>query len=209
MIRPGAAIPVQSEAPAAIESRALGTLAYIRASIESSSSMDVPGMAGIVMGIIGGLAAIMVSLPRWAPHWLGIWLVAAAVALLLGGALVARQIARRGHTRYLGPARKFLLCLCPALFAGAVLTSVLWTAGMTSVIPGMWLLLYGCAVLSASTVTIAGITRLIGTMGALFVALGLMTFALPTTAHTAMLGLGFGVLHIIFGILIGRSTHDG
>jgi hypothetical protein len=209
MIRPGAAIPVQSEAPAAIESRALGTLAYIRASIESSSSMDVPGMAGIVMGIIGVLAAIMVSLARWAPHWLGIWLVAAAVALLLGGALVARQIARRGHTRYLGPARKFLLCLGPALFAGAVLTLVLWTAGMTSVIPGMWLLLYGCAVLSASTVTTAGITRLVGIMGALFVALGLMTFALPTTAHTAMLGLGFGVLHIIFGILIGRSTHGG
>jgi hypothetical protein len=209
MIRPGAAFPVQSEAPAAIESRALGTLAYIRASIESSSSMDVPGMAGIVMGIIGVLTAIMVSLPRWAPHWLGIWLVAAAVSLLLGGALMARQIARRGHTRYLGPARKFLLCLCPALFAGAVLTLVLWTAGMTSVIPGMWLLLYGCAVLSASTVTTAGITRLIGIMGALFVALGLMTFALPTTAHTAMLGLGFGVLHIIFGILIGRSTHGG
>jgi len=209
MIRRGAAFPVQSEAPAAIESRALGTLAYIRASIESSSSMDVPGMAGIVMGIIGALAAIMVSLPRWAPHWLGIWLVAAAVALLLGGALVARQIARRGHTRYLGPARKFLLCLCPALFAGAVLTLVSWTAGMTSVIPGIWLLLYGCAVISASTVTIAGITRLIGIMGALFVALGLMTFALPTTANTAMLGLGFGVLHISFGILIGRSTRGG
>jgi hypothetical protein len=209
MARPGAAFPIQSEAPAAIESRALGTLAYIRASIESSSSMDVPGMAGIVMGIIGVLAAIVVSLPRWAPHWLGIWLVAAAVALLLGGALVARQIARRGQTRYLGPARKFLLCLCPALFAGAVLTLVLWTAGMTSVIPGMWLLLYGCAVLSASTVTIAGITRLIGIMGASFVALGSMTFALPAMAHTAMLGLGFGVLHIIFGILIGRSTHGG
>ena len=39
---------MHSETPAAIESRALGTLAYIRASIESSSSMDVPGMAGIV-----------------------------------------------------------------------------------------------------------------------------------------------------------------
>jgi hypothetical protein len=190
-----------------IESRALGTLAYIRASIESSSSMDVPGMAGIVMGIIGVLTAILVSLPRWAPHWLGIWLFAAAAAFLLGGALVARQYARRGHTRYLGPARKFLLCLCPALLAGAVLTGVLLTAGITSVLPGTWLLLYGCAVLSASTVTIAGITRLICIMGALFVALGTMTFALPMTAHMAMLGLGFGVLHIIFGILIGRSAH--
>jgi hypothetical protein len=169
--------------------------------------MDVPGMAGIVMGIIGVLTAIVVSLPRWAPHWLAIWLIAAAAALLFGGALVARQIARRGHARYLGPARKFLLCLCPALLAGAVLTLVFETAGMTNLIPGMWLLLYGCAVLSASTVTIASIARLICVMGALFVALGSVTFALPAGAHTAMLGLGFGVVHILFGILIGRLTH--
>ena len=207
MQRPSAVFPIQSEAPVAIESRALGTLAYIRASIESSSSMDVPGMAGIVMGVIGVLAAIVVSLPRWAAHWLGIWLAAAVIALVLGGALVARQIAQRGHSRYLGPVRKFLLCLCPALFAGAVLTLVFETAGMRNVIPGMWLLLYGCAVLSASTVTVAGIARLICMMGGLFVALGLMTFALPVAAHTAMLGLGFGILHIVFGFLIGRLTH--
>ena len=207
MQRPTAVFPIQSEAPAAIESRALGTLAYIRASIESSSSMDVPGMAGIVMGIIGVLAAIVVSLPRWAAHWLAIWLAAAVVALVLGGALVARQIVQRGHARYLGPVRKFLLCLCTALLAGAVLTLVLGTAGETRVIPGMWLLLYGCAVLSASTATVAGIARLICMMGGLFVVLGLMTFALPVTAHTAMLGLGFGLLHIIFGFLIGRLTH--
>ena len=166
-------------------------------------------MAGIVMGIIGGLAAIVVSLPRCAPHWLGIWLFAAAAALVFGSALVVRQIGRRGHTRYLGPARKFVFCLCPALLGGAVLTLALWEAGAASVIPGMWLLLYGCAVLSASTVTIAGITRLVCIMGAMFVALGAITFALPATMHTAMLGLGFGFLHIVFGVLIGRVPDDG
>ena len=207
MQRPSPAITVQSAAPVTIESRALGTLAYIRASIDSSSSMDVPGMAGIVMGVIGVLAAIMVSVPRWSAQWLGIWLSAAALALLLGGALVARQYVRRPHARYYGPARKFLLCLCPALFAGAVLTVVSWTASMTGIIPGMWLLLYGCAVLSAGTVTIAGISRLIGVMGGLFAVLGVITFILPGAAHTLMLGLGFGVLHIVFGILIGRSAH--
>src|SRR4029077_21229157 len=117
-------------------------------------------------------------LPRWAAHWLGIWLAAAVVALVLGGALVARQIARRGHARYLGPVRKFLLCLCPALLAGAVLTLVLGTAGETHAIAGMWLLRYGCAVLSGSTVTVARIARLICLMGGLFVVLGLITFAL-------------------------------
>ena len=209
MARSSPVVSIHSEAPAAIESRALGTLAYIRASIESSSSMDVPGMAGIVMGMVGLLAAIVVSLPRWAPHWLGIWLGAVVIALTFGGALVARQIGLSGHARYWGPARKFLLCLCPALLAGAVLTWVLYATGAAGVIPGMWLLLYGCAVLSASTVTSAGITRLVGIMGALFVGLGAMTFALPPSLHTAMLGLGFGVLHIVFGLLIGRVADAG
>jgi hypothetical protein len=208
MARPDAALPLRSEAPAAIESRALGTLAYIRATIESSSSLDVPGMAGIVVGIIGVLAAGAVSLPHWAPFWLDIWLSAAAAAFVLGGALVARQITQGGRTRYLGPARKFVLCLCPSLLAGAVLTLVLDSAGMAGAIPGMWLLLYGCAVLSASTVITPGIARLIIAMGTSFVFLGAVTFALPAAAHNAMLGLGFGVLHIIFGVLIGRSAHE-
>ena len=74
------------QTPIPIESRALGTLAYIRTSIEASGSMAVPGMAGIVMGGIGIIATIVAWVPQGAPHWLGIWLVAAAIAFALGGA---------------------------------------------------------------------------------------------------------------------------
>ena len=207
MSRPTGLFSASPEAASAVENRALGTLAYIRSSIESSSSMDVPGRAGIVMGVIGIAAAVAVSLSPLFAHWLAIWLAAAALALLLGGAIVARQIAARGQTRYWGPARRFLLCLCPALLAGAVLTVVLARAGDSTLIPGTWLLLYGCAVLSASTVTASGVSRLICAMGVLFAALGSITFALPGIWHTFMLGLGFGGLHLLFGFLIGRSGH--
>jgi hypothetical protein len=193
--------------PIPIENQALGTLAYIRTSIESSGSMAVPGMAGIVMGVIGILATIVASVARGAPHWLEIWLVAAAVAFVVGGAMMARETAQSGHARYLGPVRKFLLCLCPALLAGAALTFVLWRGGTTNLIPGMWLLLYGCAVLSASTVTIARTMRLISIMGALFMLLGVLAFAAPASTHTLILGVGFGALHTIFGILIGQVSH--
>jgi hypothetical protein len=193
--------------PIPIENQALGTLAYIRTSIESSGSMAVPGMAGIVMGGIGTLAAIAASVARGAPHWLEIWLIAAAVAFVVGGAMMARETAQSGHARYLGPVRKFLLCLCPALLAGAALTFVLWRGGTTNLIPGMWLLLYGCAVLSASTVTIARTMRLISIMGALFMLLGVLAFAAPASTHTLILGVGFGALHTIFGVLIGRVSH--
>jgi hypothetical protein len=73
-------------------------------------------------------------------------------------------------------------------------------------LPGTWLLLYGCAVLSASTVTVPSTMRLLWIMGALFVALGSIAFALPAGAHTVILGLGFGALHVIFGVLIGRLS---
>jgi hypothetical protein len=197
-------VPMQSEIPIPIETRALGTLAYIRRSIETSGSLSVPGMAGVVMGSIGLLAALAASTPQWAALWPEIWMFAGATAFLIGGALMARETALSGHARYLGPVRKFLLCLCPALFAGAVLTAVLWHAGMITLLPGTWLLLYGCAVLSASTVTIPSTMRLIAIMGALFVVLGSLAFVLPAQTHTVILGVGFGVLHIAFGILIGH-----
>jgi hypothetical protein len=185
---------MQSDFPIPIETRALGTLAYIRRSIDASASMAVPGTAGVVMGLIG-------------VHWARIWLCAGGVASLVGGALMAREAAQSGHARYLGPVRKFMLCLCPALFAGAVLTAVLARAQLEELLPGTWLLLYGCAVLSASTVTITSTMRLLCAMGALFVALGLLAFVLPAAYHMAMLGLGFGVLHVVFGFWVGRSDH--
>jgi|SRR6185312_9649937 len=207
MLRQSAESPMQTDGPVPIESRALGTLSYIRSSIESASALAVPGMASIVLGCIGVTAAVVTSIPSLAPYWLAIWLVAAVIAFVLGGALMARQQALRGNTRYFGPFRKFLLCLCPALIAGAALTLALWRVGMPRLIPGMWLLLYGCAVLSSSTVTLAATLRLVATMGASFIALGLVTFELPTRLHLLALGAGFGGLHLLFGFLIGRTQH--
>ena len=207
MLRDSATLSMRTHRPVPIESRALGTLSYIRSSIDAAGSLAVPGMAGVVMGGIGIVAAGIASLPAMGSHWLAIWLVAAFIAFLLGGALMARQAAQRGSTLLFGPFRKFLLCLCPALFAGAVFTLVLWQAQMERLIPGMWLLLYGCAVISASTVTSARNLRAIASMGGIFVTLGLVTFALPAPAHTWALGTGFGALHLLSGILIGRINH--
>jgi hypothetical protein len=207
MLRQSAVFPMQTQGPVPIESRALGTLTYIRASIESASALAVPGMAGVVMGCIGIAAAVAASVSSLATHWLQIWLAAAGSAFVLGGALMARQAALSGRTRFFGPLRKFLLCLCPALLAGAALTLALWQADLERLIPGAWLLLYGCAVLSSSTVTVAATFRLVATMGALFVALGLVALQVPASVHTALLGAGFGGLHLIFGLLIGRTSH--
>jgi hypothetical protein len=191
----------------AIDRHALGTLKYIRSSIESAGVLAVPGMAGIAMGAVGLAATALASLPELAPYWLAIWLCAAVAASALGGVLLARQAVRNGSSAYPRPARKFLVCLCPPIAAGAVLTGVLWQSGLPQIIPGMWLLLYGCAVLSSSTVISASVSRLVAAMGGVFMAFGFIAFQLPPGWHNLILGAAFGGLHFMTGVWIWRRNH--
>ncbi len=197
----------------ALERHALGTLNYIRRSIEAAGVLAVPGVAGVAMGIVGVAAALLSSMPTLRAHWLEIWLAAAVIAFVLGGVLMAREGAHRGLRLARGPLRRFLLCLCPSLAAGAVLTAVLWHAGIPRLIPGTWLLLYGSAVLSASAMISPTMVRQVGLMGGLFLLYGMVAFQLPLEWQSFVLGLGFGGLHIVFGLLIARASrseaHDG
>jgi len=203
-IRRRSAVPMRSNNTVAMDSHALGTLNYIRASIEAAGAFAVPGTAGIAMGAVGLVAAAVASIPPLAGHWLLIWLLAAAVAAALGVVLVARHRSGVGRPLYRGPARRFVLCLCPALLAGGMLTAVLRQAGEARLVPGAWLLLYGCAVLSATLMTAPAMMRLIGAMGGLFVICGAVAFEVAPRWHNVILGGGFGLLHLVFGLLIGR-----
>ncbi len=195
---------MRSNNTVAMDSHALGTLNYIRASIDAAGAFAVPGTAGVAMGVVGLVAAGIASIPALAGYWLVIWLAAATVGAGLGVILVARHRSGIGLALYRGPARRFVLCLCPALLAGGVLTAVLFQAGEARLLPGAWLLLYGCAVLSATLMTAPAMMRLIGAMGGLFVICGAIAFEAPPRWHNAVLGVGFGLLHLIFGYLIGR-----
>ncbi len=183
----------------ALDTHALGTLQYIRASIDAAGLLAVPGSAGIAMGAVGILTALLVSLKPLAEHWLLVWLIAGLVAVAFGTALMVHQVLTRGTALYRGPLRKFLMCLCPPLLVGAVLTWQLWLRADFSLIPGIWLLMYGCAVMAASTLT----RRALAVMGALLAVLGVIALQVPVNFQNAMLGLGFGGLHLLFGILIG------
>ncbi len=188
----------------ALDTHALGTLQYIRASIDAAGLLAVPGSAGIAMGAVGILAALLVSLKALAAHWLEIWLSAGLVAIAFGTILMAHQVISRGTTLYRGPLRRFLMCLCPPLLVGALLTWQLWLHAQTGLIPGVWLLMYGCAVMAASTLT----RRALAVMGALLAVLGIIALQAPAGYQNAVLGVGFGGLHLLFGILIGGRTRE-
>jgi hypothetical protein len=183
-----------------IDAHAAATLKYIRASMEAAASLAVPGSAGIAMGGVGLLATALSLMLH--DHWFAIWLGAAVLAASLGVVFMTGQSSLRALISVGAPLRKFALCLLPSLFAGAVMTAVHWLRGDLHAIPGTWLLLYGCALISASAATNATI----GIMGGAFLVLGLLALVLPAQAHLPLLGAGFGGLHVLFGFLIGRHA---
>ena len=195
---------MQSANAVRIDSHAAATLRYIRASMDAAAFVAVPGSAGIAMGSIGLLATVVSSTRGLHEYWLAVWLVAAALGGGVGFALMMRPASLRGLSLYGTPLRKFALGLFPALLAGAVLTPVLWSTGSLHAIPGTWLLLYGCALISASVAA----TPMIAIMGAAFVGLALVALVAPDRLQILLLGAGFGGLHVLFGFLIGRKGHD-
>lgn len=186
-----------------LDVHAIATLRYIRASMDAAGSVAVPGSAGIAMGVIGTAAAALSAVPNLRPYWLYIWLVAAPIAAIAGVLLLARSASMAYFVSAGTPGRKLALALVPTLFAGAVMTAVLWGgANYTGAIPGTWLLVYGCALISASAST----TSIVAWMGSCFAGFGLLALVLPVELQIPLLGLGFGGLHILFGILIAREA---
>lgn len=183
-----------------LDSHAAATLRYIRSSMEGAVLLAVPGSAGIVLGTIALLAAALCLAPELHKYWLEIWLSAALLGAVLGSILIVRESSLRDLRLVGTPLLKFALCLAPSLGAGLVMTAVHWFGGNLHAIPGTWLFLYGCALLTASAAT----TRVIAALGAMFVLFGLVALLLPDDLQILMLGAGFGGLHIIVGILIGR-----
>ena len=194
---------MQSANAVRIDSHAAATLRYIRASMDAAASVAVPGSAGLAMGSIGLLAMVASSTASLHEYWLGVWLVAAVLGGGVGSALMTRPASLRGLSLYGTPLRKFAMGLFPALIGGAVMTAVHWTNGNLHAIPGTGLLFYGCALISASV----SANRMIAIMGASFAALGLLALVAPDRWQILMLGAGFGGLHVLFGLLIGRERH--
>jgi hypothetical protein len=195
--------PVRQEPgePVALHSRAIDNLRYIRETMESASSFTaVPGWGGVVMGASALLAAAAATRTSSTEGWLLIWVLDALAAFFVGGWTMVRKARGAGVRVSRGAGRRFLLGLGPPLLAAVALTVVLYLNEAAEVIPGMWLMLYGTAVLAGGTFSV----RAVPVMGAAFVVLGLVAFASPFSWANTLMALGFGGLHIVFGLVIAR-----
>lgn len=191
--------------PLALEDRARHDLQFIRRTMERGPAFTgVPGWGGVGMGVSALLAAALAATRPTLEGWLATWLLEAGVAVLIGSWAIRRKTRRAELSVLSGAGRKFLLSFLPPAVAGAVLTLALYQSDQVTVLPGMWLLLYGAGVVTAGTFSV----RVVPLMGLCFMVLG--TVALFTGPGWAdlVLGAGFGGLHVLFGLYIARK-HGG
>ena len=187
--------------PIGMHEHAIDNLRYIRGMMERAGSFTaVPGWGGVAMGFTALTAAVIASMQRSQNAWLATWVVEGLLALMIGLWAIQRK-AKAAHLSLRSePARKFVLSFAPPVAAGAALTLGLMRMGVIAPIPGVWLLMYGTAVVTGGTFS----APVVPIMGSAFMVEGALALFAPAAWGDALLAFGFGGLHILFGALIAR-----
>ncbi|MBI1789012.1 MAG: hypothetical protein HYR60_15890 [Acidobacteria bacterium] len=199
----GSVRPIRAprEEPPALHSRAMDNLAFIRETMEGAASFTaVPGWAGVVSGITALGAAWAASRQMTPGGWLAVWLAEALLSVAVCGWQMNRKASAAGTPLLSKPGRKFATSFAPAMVVGALLTVVLYRAGLTGLLPGVWLLLYGTAVVNGGAFSV----RVVPAMGLCFMLCGTGALFAPAEWGNWFMAAGFGGLHIGFGAVIAR-----
>jgi hypothetical protein len=191
--------------PVALHDRAIDDLRYIRETMERSGSFTaVSGQGGVVMGLVA-LTATLLARPVADPlTWVSIWMGAAVVSFTVALVMMRAKARSRGTSLLVGAGRKFAWNVSPPLLVGGILTVALARAGMTDILPGVWLMLYGTGVVTGGAFSVSVVPM----MGSAFMAMGALALFAPLAWGDAFMAIGFGGLHIVFGLVIWRK-HGG
>ena len=187
--------------PVKISDRAIDNLAFIRETMERSTHFTaVPGYGGILMGVTAIAAAYIAQQQPSVRDWLVVWLTEAVLAFAIG-LLAMWQKTKISQTPLIsGPSKKFAFGFTPPLLAGVAITLGLYRFEHFEVMAPVWMLLYGAAVVTGGAFSV----RVIPVMGWIFMACGALAFALPAAFGNILMGITFGLVHIVFGIIIVR-----
>ncbi|MFL6354883.1 MAG: hypothetical protein ACJ74Z_23960 [Bryobacteraceae bacterium] len=186
--------------PVPIDRRAADNLRFIRDTMERAASFTaVPGWGGVVIGFTA-LSAGAVAFGRPLREQFLVWFSEALIALIIAGLALRIKSKRLALSLQSRPARRALLSFMPPLLAGAILTAVFYHLQIFGVTPGLWLLLYGAAVVTGGAFSV----RIVPVMGLCFMFVGALALLAPATWGNMFLTLGFGGLHIAFGVVIAR-----
>ena len=191
----------QPEEPPALHERAMDNLKYIRETMERATAFTgISGWGQVAIGFTALASAAISAQQKTFKAWLAVWMAEAVIALLIAGWSMDRKARAVKMPLLSGPGRKVAFSLSPPIFAGAIVTVVLYRAGLTNAIPGLWLLLYGTGVVTGGMFSVSAVPI----MGLCFMALGAAAFFAPAEFANWLMAAGFGGLHIVFGVIIAR-----
>lgn len=200
-MRQPARAPRPDDPPVALHDRAAENLRFIRDVMARAGEFTaVPGWGGVVMGVSAVAAAAIAARQPGTDRWLVVWATEAALAILVGAIAVIAKAGASGQSLGTGPARRFALAFAPPVLAGAVLSVALYRLDAVQALPATWLLLYGTAVVAGGAYSV----RPVPLMGLGFMLVGAVAAFAPAAWSDALLAVGFGGLHIAFGLLIAR-----
>jgi len=185
--------------PIPIDVRAADHLRYIRETMASAAEFTaVPGWGGVAMGLTAVAAAWLAARQSTPFNWAIVWLAEAFVAVAIAAPAAATKARRANSSLFRGPGRKFVLSFAPPIVVGALLTLVLIELGIFSALPGVWLLLYGTAIVTGGAFSV----RAVPIMGLCLMALGAGCLFAPAAWGNYFMAAGFGVVQIAFGFWI-------
>jgi hypothetical protein len=188
--------------PVNIGDRALDNLKFIRETMERSTVFtSVPGYGGILMGATAIVAAYIANSQSSARDGLIVWLTEAVLAFFIGLLAMWQKTKLTKTSMFSTPARKLLMNSLPPLLCGVFITFGLWRFGHFEMMVPVWIISYGAAVVCGGAFSV----RAVPMMGWCFMAFGAIDFFLPAGFGNIVMGLSFGVLHIVFGFIIGRK----
>jgi hypothetical protein len=203
-VRPIRKETLPAEEPA-LHMRAMDNLAFIRDTMERAGAFTaVSGWGMVIVGVAALTAASIAARQPTEVAWLNTWLAAAFLAPVIMIAAIIRKARAAKLPLMSGAGRKFLLSFSPPMLVGALLTIELYRLGMYDVLPGLWLLVYGTAVVAGGAFSV----RVVPVMGFCFMLAGAIALFTPPATNDILMAAAFGGLHIIFGIPIARR-HGG
>lgn len=187
--------------PINLSDRAMENLKFIRQTMERATAYTgVSGIGQVIVGLTALIASWAAAQQTEASHWIFIWVSEAVVSLVISSLMMVKKSRHLQLPLWSETARRYLLGFTPPMLAGALLTTVLYQHSLFEMIPGVWLLLYGTAIIAGGTYSV----QVVPVMGFSFMLLGVFALLGPTLWGNALMALGFGGLHMLFGLWIAR-----
>ena len=191
-------------------------LGQIRSLMEKSSKfVSISGLSGVLMGcyaLVGTLLGYYIIYQPQSTVLLGgnnlersqVLLIIALTILFLSlvtGFVMARRKARKNKQSIWNMTSKSLLfAVSIPLLAGGFVSALFFIQGYYQLVAAMLLIFYGLALTAGSIYTFAEVKAL----GIIEICLGLIVLAFPDKG-LLLWGLGFGVLHTIYGFIVYKK----